>query len=383
VRFLTAAEYGIYTLVWAQVTLLSPLTDFGTTSYGVVHLPTEKEKTHEALLNFRMIVSFFVFLGTVLLSLVIFKGSIKMYGYILITATVIFTNMFSGSYFILNAIKHKLYRSSRNSIIFNVLLVSAIVMSLFVFHRLLAVFIIIFIFYNLYSLVNFLLIKKELPLFRFRLETKEWIRIIKKLYIFVLISFFAGLYSRLDVFLLKILKGETEVGIYSAGSKFLEALLFIVASYNVTATPIFARISKNADNLRKKITKDIIFLSGIGVAVVIMMVVFSPFFLTYIFKKNYILSIPVLRVVIFSLPFILLNSIWINILYVFNKSYLVIFVFAFQTILNIGLNLLLIPKYSYMASAYVTVLSEVVNCLLLVVITCWVWKKRFAYENRH
>ncbi len=379
VRYLTAPEYGIYTLVWAQVTLLSPLADFGTTSYGVVYLPTEKEKKYESLFNFRIFISFFIFIGTVLLSLLLFKGSVKMYGYILVTATVIFTNMFSGSYFILNALKNKLYRSSRNSIIFNVFLVTAMVISLVAFKRLLTVFITIFAFYNVYSLINLYLIKKEIPKFRFRFDFKEWGGIFKNLYVFVLISFFAGLYSRLDVFLLKMLKGEAEVGIYSAGSKFLEALLFMALSYNVTATPILARLVKNAESLRKKITKDILFLSVIGFGTAFALSIFSPYFFIYVFKKNYLLAIPVLRIVIFALPFILLNSIWLNTLYVLKKSYVAIFVFLLQTLINLGLNLIFIPRYSYIASSYITVFSEVMNCVILMILVRFMWKKN--YEN--
>jgi len=386
VRFLTAAEYGIYALVWAQVTVLSPLADFGTTTYGVVYLPTEKEKTYQSLFNFRIFVSVIVFLVTLVLSVILFRGSSKIYSYVFITATVIFTNMSSGSYFILNALRNKLYRSSRNSVIFNIFLVTAIAASLVLFHRLLAVFVIIFIFYNIYSICNLLFIKREYPLFHFRFDVKEWMSILRKLYIFVLISFFAGLYSRLDVFLLKLLKGEAEVGIYSAGTKFLEALLFIAVSYNVTATPILSRLSENAEALKKRIMKDVVFLSFIGSAVVIGIVLFSPFFLTYVFKKNYMLSIPVLRIVIFALPFILLNSIWLNLLYVLKKSYLAIFIFVFQAILNLGLNLFFIPRYSYIASSYITVFSELMNCLVLIVLVRYVWQKTFpkkSYENIH
>lgn len=47
IRFIPLKDYGIYTLAWAHVTILSPLVDFGTTSYGMVYLPREgKERVH-------------------------------------------------------------------------------------------------------------------------------------------------------------------------------------------------------------------------------------------------------------------------------------------------------------------------------------------------
>ncbi len=381
IRFLTAPEYGIYTLVWAQVTLLSPLADFGTTSYGVVHLPTEKEKTYRSLFSMRIFVSIIVFLATLLFSFLLFKGSSKIYIYILVTATVIFTNMFSGSYFILNAVRNTLYRPSRNSIIFNVVLVAAIAVSLFLTRRLLAVFLAILVVYNAYSLVNFFLIKKELKLFMFRFDWNGWLAILKKSYVFVLIGFFAGLYFKLDVFLLKLLKGETEVGIYAAGYKFFDSLLFLAASYNVTATPILARLSKNKDAFFKKAKKDFLFLSFIGFAIAMITSLFSPLLLPYFLKKTYALSIPILQIVIFALPLILINSVWINILYVLKKAPLVIFVFAFETIINFTLNWIFIPRYSYFASAYITVISEIINCFILVILVRYVWKKTFRYSH--
>lgn len=374
VRYLTAPEYGIYTLVWAQVTLLSPLADLGTTSYGVIYLPTEKEKVFQSLFSLRAFVSVLIFFVTMLLTVLLFRGNIKLNAYILITATVIFTNMFSGSYFILMAIKNKLYVSSRNSFLFNAFLVIAIAISLVLWKRLLYVFIIIFIFYNVYSLLNVYFIKHEVKRLQFNIDFKSWFAILKHSYIFVLISFFAGLYFRLDIFLLKLLKSDTEVGVYSAGYKFFEALLFIATSYNVTAGPILSRIAHNRGLLKRRIIKDIFFLTAIGFVVAAGIAFLAPFFLTHIFRKSYTPSIPVLQIVIFALPFLLLNSLWMNIIYVLKKAYLVIFVFAFQTLFNFALNYFFIPRYSYFASSYITVISEVVNCVILLILVRCVWK---------
>ena len=381
IRFLNTAEYGIYTLVWAKISLLSPLADFGTTSYGVVHLPTEKEKVYRSLLNMRIFISIIVFFLTILFSLFLFKGSTKIFVYILATATVIFTNMFSGSYFILNAAKSSVYRPSRNAIIFNLLLVAATIISLFLTKRLMSVFLVIFIAYNAYSFINFLFIKKELGLFSFQFEWKNWLPILKKSYIFVLIGFFAGLYFKLDVFLLKLLKGESDVGIYSAGYKFFDSLLFLASSYNVASAPILARLVNNKDNFLKKIKKDLVFLMVLGIVSAIAISLFSPYVLPYFLKKSYISSIPILQIVIFTLPLILINSVWINVLYVLKKAWFVIFVFAFESILNFSLNWMLIPRYSYFASAYITVVSEIINCFILIVLVRYVWKKSFQHSS--
>ncbi len=381
IRFLTVPEYGIYTLVWAQVGLLSPLVDFGTTSYGIVHLPTEKEERFRTLVSLRFFLSLVIFALTVILAGIIFHGSQKIFIYILVTSIAIFTNMMSGSYFIWNAIKEKIFVSSRNSFIFNLFLISTIITVLFLTRRLLAVFIVIFLFYAGYAAANYFLLRHELRRLVFKFDPAGWLAIIKQSYVFVLIAFFGELYFNLDVFLLKGMKGEEAVGIYSAGYKFFDALLFIAASYNVTATPVFARLAKNNRLFISKIKKDLVFLAFVGLGTALGIYFLAPPILPYILKSNFQPSIPVLKTVTFALPFLLLNSVFLNILYVLKKAYLVIFVFLFQTIFNFGLNLIFIPRYSFMAASINTVLSELVNLIILLIITRIVWAKYYAYRH--
>lgn len=381
IRYLNASEYGIYTLVWAQVMLLSPLVDFGTTSYGIVHLATEKKTMLKSLLDLRLVLSVLIFSLTVILSVLFFRTNTKIYLYILITSTVIFTNTFSGSYFILNALRNKLYKSSRNSIIFNVVIITLSITSLVIWKRLLIIFLITFIGYNLYSLINIILIRRELGSFSFRLSFPDWKNILKQSYIYVLISFFGGLYFKIDVFLLQAIKGIHDVGIYSAGYKFFEALLFLAASYNMTATPTLSRIVKNKYELFGKLVKDTIFLITLGILVVIFIQLFAPFLLPLIFKTSFIPSIQILQIVIFTLPFILINSLFMNLLYVLQKAKYVIYVFIVQTIINICLNLFLIPKYTYFGSAWVTVISEIINFVFLLLICRIVWNKVFNIKT--
>lgn len=385
IKYLNASEYGIYTLVWTQVLLLSPLLDFGTTSYSIVNINNEKKHSMQSLFNLRFVVSIFIFILTLILSLILFRSNTKVYLYIFIMATVIFTNTFSGSYFIFNALKNKLYISSRNSIIFNAIVIIGTIISLVIYRRLLIVFIIIFLCYNGYTLVNILLLKKEMGNFRFKINLPEWKIILKQSYIYILISFFAGLYFKIDILLLTALKGINEVGIYSAGYKFFDALLFIAASYNVTATPILARLSQDRNKLFAKVKKDIIFLLSIGLLIVIGVWLFAPIILPRILKTSYSPSISVLNIVILALPLIFFNSVFMNLLYIFKKAHLVIYMFVFQSIVNASLNWFLIPKYSFYSSAWITVASELINAIIILLICKVVWNKVFTnklYENK-
>ncbi|MDO8610672.1 MAG: oligosaccharide flippase family protein [bacterium] len=383
IKYLNAEEYGIYTLIWAQVTILSPLLDFGTTSYGVVHITKNKEKEFNILFTFRMALALLIFIATIVMTIFMFKNNPKLNVYSIITATVIFTNMFSGSYFIWSAIQRKLYLSSRNTIIFTAILSILCIVSLIITHRLLYVFLVMFVLYNIYSLVNFMIIKYEIKSLSFKISFKDWKKVLKQSYVYVLISFFGGLYFKADVFILQILKGIGAVGVYSAGYKFFEALMFIAASYSISSTPVLVRISNNETYLFSKLVKDMLFLLCIGFGIAFGVLFISPIIVPLLFNLKYIESIKVLQIVIFALPFILFNSIWMNVLYVFKKAHFVIFTLLFQTILNIALNYIFIPKFSFIASSYITVFSEMINTIILLLICRMVWLKVYKkqYEN--
>ena len=377
IRYLKPEEYGIYALVWAQVSLFSPIVDLGTTAYGIVDLPTEKKERFISLFNLRLAVSLIIFFLTIFVGFVMFKNNSRIVGYIFLTSFVIFSNMLSGSYLIKNAIERRLYNSSIISVIFNTFLIISLTTSLLFFRSLPVIFILIFIFYNFYSLANYFLIRKNFKQFLFSIDISTWRNFMKKSYIYILIGFFSGIYFKIDVFLLQFIKGASEVGIYSAGFKFFEALIFIAASYNITRTPVFAQLAKkNPELLLSVMKKDLRFLSLLGIGIISVTFFLSPIILPFFLKGNYFSAIKVIRIVIFALPLILLSSVFLNVIYVLKKAYIIIIIFLLQVFLNFFLNLIFIPKYSYIASSYITVLSEIINIILLTVIFLLIWRKK-------
>jgi len=292
----------------------------------------------------------------------------------------IISGIWSGSYLIINSIKEKIINSSIVSLIFNFLFVALIIIGLLIKKSLLTIFLIIFCLFIFYTLINFILVKNEVAKLRICVDLVNWKKVISKSYLFILIGFLSGFYFKIDVFLLKFLKSEREVGIYNSGYKFLDAFMLLAASYNITVLPIMSRIKKDLNLLRRKIFKDFLMLAFVGVSIVIAFYFLAPMLLPLILKKTYSGGIITARIVTFSLPFILVSSIFYNILYVFDLARTVIFILLIQSIINIILNLIYIPTYSYIASAYITVISEVINFALI-----WYFarKKLMSYENRH
>jgi len=365
INYFKPEEYAIYTLAWTQVGLLLPLLDFGTTSYGLIHINDSIEKKVKELFSLRFYLSLITFVLTIILA-IIFHYPTTILVPIILTSFVIFANMFSGTYLILTSIKQKSYLASIVSMIFQIFLVVSLIAGVLITKELLIVFIITFVLYNLYSLINFLLVKGEVGSLSIEINLEQWSIIIKKSFIFLLISLLAGFYSKADVLILNFLKGKQAVGIYSAGYRFLDALMFIVTAYNVSSMPLFSRLAKEKKRniFINKIKKDVVLVLAIGMFVALGFYFLGPIVLPIVYKNTYFQSIQVLRIIIFALPLILLTSVFLNSLFALNRAKSVIYIFLFQLIFNVGLNYLLIPRFSFFASAYITLGGELLNAAL-------------------
>ena len=365
INYFKPEEYGVYTLAWTQVGLLLPLLDFGTTSYGLVHINDSIDKRVRELFSLRFYLSLITFILTIILA-VLFKYPLSILIPIILISFVIFSNMISGTYLILTSIKQKSYLSSLVSMIFQICLVISLIVGVIITKQLLPVFVITFALYNLYSLINFFLVKNEVGSLSLKINLKQWSVIIKKSFVFLIISLLAGFYSKVDVLILNFLKGKQAVGIYSAGYRFLDALMFIVTAYNVSSMPIFSKLSKEKKKnvFVNKIKKDVVLVFVIGMFTALGFYFFGPIFLPLVYKSTYFQSIQVLRIIIFALPLILLTSVFLNSLYALNKTKTVIYIFLFQLIFNIVQNFIFIPKFSFFGSAYITLVGELLNTLL-------------------
>jgi O-antigen/teichoic acid export membrane protein len=377
INFFKPEEYGIYTLVWTQVGLLLPLLDFGTTSYGLVHINDRIDKKVRELFSLRFYLSLITFVLTIILA-ILFHYPISVLIPIVLISFVIFANMFSGTYLILSSIKQKSYLASIVSMVFQICLVVLLIVGVLVTKQLITVFIITFILYNVYSLINYFLVKNDVGKLSLKIDLKQWLIIIKKSFIFLLISLLAGFYSKVDVLILNAIKGKQAVGIYSAGYRFLDALMFVVTAYNLSSMPLFAKLvkEKRRQIFINKIKKDVTLVFFIGTLIALGFYFLGPIILPILYKSTYLQSIQVLRIIIFALPLILLTSVFLNSIYALNKAKNVIYIFAFQLILNICLNLLFIPKFSFFASAYITLIGETINTFI-----CFIILRKILNEN--
>ncbi|MDP3974587.1 MAG: oligosaccharide flippase family protein [bacterium] len=378
-KYLSVDDYGIYTLVWAHVNILSSLADFGTTTYGIVKLPLVSKNKYNYFYSLRLVTSLIALIITSIFAFILNLNYLVIL-FILLTSPIILSNAFSGTYLIILSLKNKQYLSSIVSVLFNLILILTLIFLTITTKSLIYIFIAIGFFYIGYTILNYFLSKKEFPTFSFKFNYKVWKNIIKKSFIYVAISLFAGLYFKLDLYLLNFLKGSEAIGIYSAGFKFFEAFIFIAGSYSIASLPTLSKLYALSKRVFiSKVKKDFILLTFLGYSIALIGYITAPFVLPNFFQRSYMDSIEVFRIVIFSLPFMLGTTVFLNSLYILKKAYIVLTIFILQTVFNFIFNYIYIPKFSYFASSYITLLGEFLTTFVVALL----FIKLVKNENRN
>ena len=119
----------------------------------------------------------------------------------------------------------------------------------------------------------------------------------------------------------------------------------------------------------------------IGSILSLLVLTFSGFFIQTAYGSKYIPSIPVLNILMITVLLMFMNTIFYPALVSWKKEKIVMYAIATGGIINIILNIILIPAYGAMGAAWSTVFSELGVLVGLVFITKRLIGKLFMKEK--
>jgi len=189
-------------------------------------------------------------------------------------------------------------------------------------------------------------------------------------------SFIALLYFKVDTFLLSLYRASAEVGIYSFSYKILENLLVLWGFYMASVFPLLTKL-KTGDKKKFTYLLRSTFIIAISSSIVITFCVYflSPIIVYFLGGVRFTPSIPLLRVLVFSLPFLFINNSFYFYFFIENRFSFFVYSISAAFILNIIINLLIIPKYGYMGASISTVITEIVLFMCLFILFIYASKK--------
>lgn len=194
---------------------------------------------------------------------------------------------------------------------------------------------------------------------------------------FAILSALSIIYFRVDTIILSKIKTLETVGFYNAAYKIVEFLMFIPASLVLAYFPQMSRQAKSSVNeLRTSYIKSVKYLLAFIIPIAISCSFFSKYIILILFGKQFLPSSMALKILIWAVVFMFINAPFGNILYNSKRIYKYIPFQILLTLLNIALNLILIPRWGYLGASYVTLITEIVAFIVQI---CFI--RKILYTN--
>jgi polysaccharide transporter, PST family len=168
-------------------------------------------------------------------------------------------------------------------------------------------------------------------------------------------------YMRLDMVMLETMKGDYAVGLYSAATKVSEVWYFIPAAIVSSVQPAIMRVKDNPDLFDNRIRQlfSLMAISALVIGTVVALA--SHLLIRLLYSSAYVGAAPVLAVHVWASVFVFLGVAQAPWDLSKNLLRLALYRTLAGAVINVALNLYLIPRYSAMGAAIATVVSYAVS----------------------
>ncbi len=186
-------------------------------------------------------------------------------------------------------------------------------------------------------------------------------RMLREAYPLMLNGFLINVFFQSDVYLLLPFKGETQVGWYNAAYKFINGLLIIPSTLTLALFPLFASFGQDAKaNLIRAYREALRILVAIALPVSVGTLFVAYDIIGTVSGSDYLPHTAIaLQILIWFLPFSYINGVTQYVLIALNRQRTITIAVIGSVITNVGLNLIFIPFFGYVAASAMTIVSEI------------------------
>lgn len=218
------------------------------------------------------------------------------------------------------------------------------------------------------AVVNFLLnwfFGKKSAKIKLSFDLQTWKRIIRKTWPLAITIILNLIYQKSDIIMLSLFKDIQDVGIYGASYRTIEVIGTIPYMFAGIMLPLFTFnwINKNFDFFKKMAQKSFDFMVILAIPLTIGAQFTATEIITLIAGEEYSGGGLPLQLLIISISLLFISCIFSHIIIAIEKQKKVIALYAITTVTSLIFYLILIPKFSYLGAAIVTIYS---NILILI-----------------
>ncbi len=174
-------------------------------------------------------------------------------------------------------------------------------------------------------------------------------------------SLLATAFIQIDILILQALQGTAVVGHYNAAYKFLNAMNVLPAAVVLAAFPLMARAAGNPAELARWFTRAWRVLVTAAAGLVVLFFIFAEPWIDTLLGPEFLPETAIaLAILIWFLPLSYLNGTLQYVVIASDRQAKLTPAFLVATLVNLGMNLALVPIWGFAAAAATTIGSEVV-----------------------
>ena len=375
-----AYGYGLFAIFQSFPALFYIISDFGLNAIGALEISKNEKKGGEVLSNIlvlRLILSLLLIIVCLILAFYLYPNEELRFG-IALGSLIIIAQTLVATTNIIYQLKLRYDISALTNVISYIFI---LIGALYLINNQVSVVYLNFLYVVATFLafgLNFYLLKK----FDIKLNVRFQPKYLKKLMILSwplgLMFVFSQINFKADSILLSILPipnlGLTNIettGVYALPYKIFEVMLVLPTFLMNSAYPLLLKsMQESFEKLKNNFRKTIFYMLGIGG--VSSLVLFSgvwfmltPELISLIFDSEFIYSRDILLILFSGIFLFFLTQPLAWFLVIIEKQKYLPFIYGFSAILNVSLNYLFIPQYSFYASSVITLITEAVILTLL------------------
>jgi O-antigen/teichoic acid export membrane protein len=175
------------------------------------------------------------------------------------------------------------------------------------------------------------------------------------------------LYARIDTFVLAKIQGVSALAVYAAAGRIFDFVQVVPTALTAAMLPASVRLMQESPRRLGETISRVVRLGLLfAIPLVVSVVWLAPQITTLLFGHRYSHSGAPLRIMAIGMLFSMVNSPLTLLFYAGQRTKRLVVVPAILLVLNLGMNIVAVSRYSYNGAATVTVITEALGTIALV-----------------
>ena len=361
-RSLGKEDFGIFSFGFAFALLFAMIVDFGLNLLLVREISRNKSLASRYLSNAMMIKIFLAIItlifANLFLNIMNYSQETKIVAYIMLAFALI--QSFTELYLSIFRAFERMYYDALIKALRTILLLAAIFYLIINGYGLIASSLAFLLTEIIILLISALVTYYKFVKAHFELDYKFSRDLIKESFSFFLSVIFTTFYMYINQIMISKFYSTTEVGVYSVAANIVIMLIFIPQMYGNSIYPVLSRFYVSSKkSLKFAYEKSLKYMIIIGLPIALGIYILAEKIILFLYGEEYLESAIVLSILCGYLFLKFLNPMTGYALMAINRQGSRLFSQGLSALLNIILNLILIPVYGLVGAAIATLITEI------------------------